>query len=262
MSCHRKTARLPESESDSANRLSRSALNLLRKLAGGAAGDGVPGAALAELTARDLVRKGRGRARGRLTVTAPGLSYLRRLDAPRDLRKSAGGAAVEPEAVADGYRQQHLNLAVEVRDSGGERRPVWVNRDESPLRWLARRSDRCGRPLVTLRQLAAGERLRADFEYAGLSPRVTAAWGALGGAGPGGGAYRELDPTEARMNARQRYEAAVRELGPGLADVAVRVCCHHEGLEAVERSLAWPVRSSKVVLGLALDRLVSYYGIG
>src|SRR5690606_32382676 len=122
--------------------------------------------------------------------------------------------------LSDGYRQQHLSLALEARESGGEARKSWVNRDESPLRWLARRSNRCGRPLVSPRQLAAGERLRADFEYAGLSARVTAAWSQLGAtAAPDRRAYRELDPTEARMHARQRYEKAVRALGPGLADV-------------------------------------------
>jgi hypothetical protein len=39
------------------------------------------------------------------------------------------------------------------------------------------------------------------------------------------------------------------------------VICQGEGLEAAERALGWPVRAGKLVLQLALDRLVSHYGL-
>ena len=39
--------------------------------------------------------------------------------------------------------------------------------------------------------------------------------------------------------ARQRVETALLALGPGLADVALRCCCHLEGLEPAERRMGW-----------------------
>ena len=40
-----------------------------------------------------------------------------------------------------------------------------------------------------------------------------------------------------------------------------RVVCAGEGLETAERALGWPVRAGKLVLQLALDRLVVHYRI-
>ena len=54
--------------------------------------------------------------------------------------------------------------------------PVLVNEGESPIGWLKSRKDRNGRPLISEEQYAAGERLRADYWFAHLSPRVTSNW--------------------------------------------------------------------------------------
>jgi hypothetical protein len=134
-----------------------------------------------------------------------------------------------------------------------DRRVVTVNLAESPLAWLMRRA------MVTPAQFDAGERLRHDFMRAGQAPRVTMRWDpAPGGrSGPGGG----LDPTTAMLSARQRFDAAVKAAGPGLEDVLWRVVCLGEGLETAERALGWPNRAGKLVLKLALDRLVAHYGI-
>ena len=51
-------------------------------------------------------------------------------------------------------------------------RHVTVNAGESPIAWLASRG------LLTAAQLGAGERLRCDYERAGLSARVTMRWDA------------------------------------------------------------------------------------
>jgi len=63
------------------------------------------------------------------------------------------------------------------------------------------------------------------------------------------------------LDARRRFEAAVAEAGPGLADILWRVVCAGEGMREAESALGWPARAGKLVLGLALDRVADYYRI-
>jgi hypothetical protein len=133
-----------------------------------------------------------------------------------------------------------------------DRRLVTVNLAESPLAWLARRG------MVSPAQFSAGERLRDDFNRAGTAPSVTMRWDpAPGGRSAGGG----MDPTMAQISARQRFDAAVAAAGPGLGDILWRVVCMGDGLETAENALGWPNRAGKLVLKLALDRLVTHYGL-
>lgn len=132
-----------------------------------------------------------------------------------------------------------------------DRQVVSVNLAESPLGWLARRG------LLNERQVRAGERLREDHALAGLAARVTMRWEAgprSGGAG--GGAERK---SLAAIDAGRRFDAAVAAVGPGLSDILWRVVCEGEGLSDAEKGLGWPTRAGKLVLGMALDRLVMFY---
>ena len=79
----------------------------------------------------------------------------------------------------DDFRQRHQLLTVAEREVEGVRRAVIVNDAESPLGWLKSRKDRNDRALISDDQYAAGERLRADYWFAHLSPRVTSNWSAL-----------------------------------------------------------------------------------
>ena len=135
-------------------------------------------------------------------------------------------------------------------DASGRRR-VTVNLAESPLGWLKARGQ------VSDRQYAAGERLRADWTVAELGPRVTMRWEA-GARSTGEG----LDPTMAQISAKRRVDGAMAAAGPGLRDIAWRVICHGEGMEAAEGALGWPRRAGRLVLLMALDRVADYYGIG
>ena len=152
---------------------------------------------------------------------------------------------VERELTAEGPR----------RNAGAMRgkRSVTVNLGESPLTWLHSRGH------LSDRQLAAGERLRADWERAQLAPSVTMRWDAvrIRGSGDGG-----LTPSERQVAAKARFDAAVAGAGPGLADVLWRVACAGESLPTAEKALAWPVRSGKLVLRLALDRVAEFYRLG
>ena len=51
------------------------------------------------------------------------------------------------------------------------------------------------------------------------------------------------------------------DVGPGLDDILLRVCCLSWGLEAAERELNWPRRSARLVLRIALERLAAHYGL-
>ncbi|WP_419182381.1 DUF6456 domain-containing protein [Paracoccus aestuarii] len=141
----------------------------------------------------------------------------------------------------------------------GRRRSTRVNIAESPLLVLARRRDHDGTPFLTPGMVSAGERLREDFELAQMGPRVTQNWDGFMTAGidlsRGGTGYRG-----GSESARDRVALALRDLGPGLGDIVLRVCCFLEGIEMTERRLGWSARSGKIVLRLALMRLERHYG--
>lgn len=134
-------------------------------------------------------------------------------------------------------------------------RHVAVNLAESPLVWLHARGK------LSDRQLVAGEKLRVDYERAGLSARVTMRWDAPPASGKRGGA-RAIDAANGRIDAHERFHRALTAAGPGLADICWRVICAGEAMPDAERGLGWPARSGRVVLTLALDRLADFYGVG
>ncbi|MGB9317795.1 MAG: DUF6456 domain-containing protein [Pseudolabrys sp.] len=163
--------------------------------------------------------------------------------------------------IVGAFRAQHLVLSQRqiVIDLG--RVSVVVDEIESPISWLARRRGRDGRPLIEVHQFQSGERLRADFTRALLMPRTTSNWSnPLAAARHGGGTERADSLTETIVAARQRVRHALDAVGPEFSGLLVDVCCFLKGLEGIERERAWPARSGKIVLQLALDRLARHYG--
>jgi hypothetical protein len=134
-------------------------------------------------------------------------------------------------------------------------RSVTVNLVESPLGWLLSRNS------ITQAQYDAGERLRADWERAQLSPRVTMSWDAAPMGSRRGGSAEARDLSGTQIDAKRRFHAAIDAAGPGLSDILWRVVCAGEGMRDAETALGWPARAGKLVLGLALDRLATYYRI-
>lgn len=142
-----------------------------------------------------------------------------------------------------------------IEDPFGRAQRVAVNLHESPLAWLHARGH------LSERHYLAGDRLRADWEKAGLGPRITMRWDAAPGQRQGRGAGT-VEPGLAQLSARERFDGAIRAAGPGLADVLWRVVCAGEGLVAAEKALGWPSRAGKLVLTLALDRVAGWYRVG
>ena len=150
-------------------------------------------------------------------------------------------------------RSQFVEQKIE--DPAGHVQTVAVNVGESPLSWLHARGH------LSDRYYRAGELLRADWEKAGLGPRVTMRWDvapATGGTRMGAG---RPDPSMAQLSARERFHAAIAAAGPGLSDILWRVACAGEGLAAAERALGWPSRAGKLVLTLALERVAAWYRV-
>lgn len=124
---------------------------------------------------------------------------------------------------------------------------------ETPVVALARRRDRDGKPFLASALVNAAERLREDFELARMSDPRAGGWERLVTAPDAAIDTLQMSP------ARGRVAAALRDLGPGLGDIALRCCCYLEGLETAEKRLGWSARSAKVVLRIALQRLNAHY---
>ncbi len=133
---------------------------------------------------------------------------------------------------------------------------------ETPLVALARRKDRDGRPFLSAGLVRAGERLREDFELGQINiPRSMGSWDTVLTDIEDAGQSLSHDRCAGR--ARARVVGALRDLGPGLGDMALRCCCYLEGLEKAERRMGWSARSGKIVLRIALQRLKRHYdGLG
>jgi hypothetical protein len=143
-------------------------------------------------------------------------------------------------------------------DDGGPRR-VRYNLAESPVALLGRRRDRDGKPFLEPELVAAAERLREDFELAQMGPRVAQNWDRFLTGGDRGSFQADSGLGEGPSSARSRVAASLRDLGPGLGDVALRCCCFLEGLEVAEKRMGWAARSGKIVLRIALMRLRRHY---
>ncbi len=195
---------------------------------------------LADLADADLiVREG-----NRIGLTAAGRAHLARSSAD-----------------SDPFLVQHDGIALRQKTRNDPIDAALIDDAESPLAWLAKRRGPNGKPLIDPAQFQAGERLRADFTRAGLTPRVTSNWIApiaqgKRASGTGAGSF-----SDTVLAAKERVSATLEAVGPEFAGVLLDVCCFLKGLETVERERNWPQRTAKIVLGLALDRLARHYGI-
>jgi len=145
---------------------------------------------------------------------------------------------------------------------------LWDNRpviarmpsQESPVVALARRKDRDGQPFLHRSMVRAAERLREDYELSQigkpLGNEVATDWDSVLRSIE---AHKDKDLDRSDDIAPRQVSRALSFLGPGLSEVALRCCCLLEGLETTEKHMGWAARSGKVVLRIALQRLVLHY---
>ena len=197
------------------------------------------------------VRKTQGRL-STYEITAGGRSGLKRMVEEEDRRRMSHHAAFGMAEAPAGFAG-----APGWDEAEGEEGPRRLRfaLAESPVAVLARRRDKDGKVFLEPELVQAAERLREDFELAQMGARPQNWDRVLLGAEMGTGAA----PRDAGSAARERVAAALRDLGPGLGDVALRVCCHLEGLEVAEKRMGWAARSGKIVLRIALQRLRRHY---
>jgi len=183
----------------------------------------------------------------RYRITGAGRDALKRMVADAENRAMGFGEAPAPFDHAGLSR--HRTVA--------KTEPACRNRGqtaETPLTLLARRRDRSGRKFLSDDLVRAGERLREDYEMADIGSRGDEGWDSF---------LTKAEAARAKHGgataARGRVLGALRDLGPGLGDVALRCCCHLEGLESAEKKMGWSARSGKVVLRIALQRLRRHY---
>lgn len=193
-----------------------------------------------------LVRKGKVNC---YEITEAGRMALRRAVA----REAGAGFAEAPSPFADQHKEWGERT---VGEEEGTRR-LRVNLRESPLTMLARKKGRDGKPFLSPELVDAGERLREDFELAQLGPRVGQNWERFLTGGERG--TFQASREGGLSAAQERLHRALKALGPGLADIALRCCCFLEGLETAEKRMGWSARSGKVVLRIALQRLRYHY---
>ncbi|MBV1866390.1 MAG: helix-turn-helix domain-containing protein [Marinosulfonomonas sp.] len=203
---------------------------------------------------RDWIACGEPGRVTRYTITSAGRAALKRLLAEDDAARAGFSEAATP--FADQHRSWDQR---EMTDPGtNTRRQMRYNLAESPVAAIARRKDKAGQPFLSVDLVSAAERLREDFELAQMGPRVAQNWdkfltgGDRGSFSPSGG-------SDGGQAAKDRVAAVLRDLGPGLGDVVLRVCCFLEGLETAEKRMGWSARSGKIVLRIALQRLKRHY---
>ena len=195
-----------------------------------------------------------------ITCDTPG--RVSRYQITREGRLALNKMMAEAENRASGFAEASANfqgapiIATPDHDEkSGKRKRIRYGSAETPIAALARRKDKDGRRFLSQDLVRAGERLREDFELTGLDKLDCRTVESLTDS-------LVTVPRQAEGSQSAAYKRvinALRDLGPGLGDVALNCCCHLEGLEKAEKRMGWSARSGKIVLRIALQRLKRHY---
>jgi hypothetical protein len=173
----------------------------------------------------------------------------------------AGRARVARERAApmEAYAAQHRPIIDRpVMDGDGDVRIARGYEADRVLRRLSLLRDNAGRPWLDGAELNAAARLKADWDRSGINTVRGSDWTAppKGSAARAGGMDGLL---AAHCDARRHVNDALAKLAAPLRSVVERLVLREEGLEALERAEAWPIRSGKLALKLALAQLAANY---
>lgn len=230
---------------------------LLRYLANGPAH--LAPASATEVTLVEAVGRGTIAVANSDLASVAKTKLVTRVDGIIALTELGKAAASRLLAGSDRYQEQHRDIEMMPVEVQGQVSSVAVNRAESPLAQLMRRSTKSDASYLAQFEYDAGERLRSDYTRGQIMPRLGANWVASVSSGRRGGAGGAAELTEAALAARQRVERALEAVGPELAGVLVDICCFLKGMELVERERGWPVRSAKLMLKTGLSALARHY---
>ncbi|SMH57141.1 hypothetical protein SAMN05661107_3360 [Maritimibacter sp. HL-12] len=185
----------------------------------------------------------------RYTITAEGRAEAGRLIAEAESRR-ASGAGQSDDAAGTPTRLPKARR-VEPR-----RRPVGA---DAPLHVLARRRRTDGSFFLPPELVAAAIRFRESYEIASINGGVTRDWDKLVAGRVSSGRVANGSAPTRRLEAEESLSAAIRALGPDLAESVILAVCHEEGMEEIEDRLEFPARSGKIVLRIALRSLQRHY---
>lgn len=138
--------------------------------------------------------------------------------------------------------------------------PRRANLGESPLAWLARRTDPDGRPWLSPAEIAAGERLRLDAELALRGQSITMRWDALPRAS--GGSATRIEPGDRALAASRRVAGALGACDPASRAFVDQICIRSQTLQLAEQACGLRRRHGKVMLKRGLAALARHYRIG
>ena len=192
----------------------------------------------------------------RYRITTTGRDKVKDLLAQTPTLMPAEMAMAEAPA---GFAPALASPNLEDQAESEDRRKLRYNLAESPLTVLARRRDKNGESFLNEDLVRSGERLREDFELAQMGEEMSQNWERFLAPAPQKAGDEESATGYGPDAAKARVIAALRDLGPGLSDVALRCCCYLEGLESAEKRMGWSARSGKIVLRIALQRLKRHY---
>jgi DNA-directed RNA polymerase specialized sigma24 family protein len=118
-----------------------------------------------------------------------------------------------------------------------------------------------GAPWLDAGELAAARRLALDAEAGARGGMRLSRWAGdhAGGAVGARGSNGAEAALAAGFEARRRVQRVLGQLAGPLRAVTQAVCLEGVALEALERRSAWPARSARVALKLALSQLAAAY---
>ncbi|MFP4519413.1 MAG: DUF6456 domain-containing protein [Oceanicaulis sp.] len=183
-------------------------------------------------------------------VIAPGKAgYVLTEDGLRRAAREASGAA--------GFAVQHGPVSRRILMEPAGMRTVFA-RTGGPLdRYLRPRGAKPA--LLEPVHAAAAALLVRDYERSALPSRVTQDYTGVPGGKTRAAPKDRAEAPVSRLNAQERFFAALDAAGPGFDRLLTNVLIRETGMVKAERALGWPERSGAPALKTALERLAKHY---